>query len=353
VQTINRKSQQQQQHQQPNPQAPPTLSDIARETRTSVSTVSRVLAGGTLAHRISDATRRRVREAARRLGYRPNLIARSLRTRKSNTIALMASDIANPWFGMIAKLVEESLHRHGYSLMVCNSAGDAEVEAEYLDLLPQKGIDGLILVPMLRTKKALYEHLPADLPVVVLDRPIPGIPQTVSSDEEQLCTLLIDKLRQAGVKTITIACGWHYIITHRQRCEILSSQFQVLGMHEGRAQKETGRQAYAKFVGVKPDAVVCTNNFLGQGYIDAMPSVDSAPIIGCFDDIPMMQHLPLPIVCANQDVDLLADGCVSMLLQLLQGGDFKPEPVLLPSRLVTNLAFQKRFESASITPAAT
>jgi LacI family transcriptional regulator len=232
--------------------------------------------------------------------------------------------------------------------MLCNSAGDIEIEAEYLDLLPQKGIDGLILVPMLRTKKALYEHLPADMPVVILDRPIPGIPQSVCSDEEQLCTLLCDALRRASVKTVTMVCGWQYILTHRERYEIISAQFEVLGMHEGRAQKETGRQAFSKFVGLKPDAVVCTNNFLGQGYIDAMPSVENAPIIGCFDDIPMMQHLPLPIVCANQDVELLAEGCVSQLLQLLQGDAVtKPEPVLLPSRAVTNLAFQKRFDSSN------
>ena len=74
--------------------------------------------------------------------------------------------------------------------MLCNSGEDPEREAEYLNLLPQKGIDGLILVPLVRTKKALYEHIPADLPLVVLDRPIPGIAATVSSDEEQLAGLL-------------------------------------------------------------------------------------------------------------------------------------------------------------------
>src|SRR5205809_6642425 len=119
---------------------PPTLIDIARETNTSVSTVSRVLAGGTVAQRISEETRARVLEAAKRMGYRPNLLARSLRTRKTNTIALMVANVGNPFYATIASHIEKSLYPHGYSLMICNSGEDGVREAEYLEILPRKGI---------------------------------------------------------------------------------------------------------------------------------------------------------------------------------------------------------------------
>src|SRR6476646_8769837 len=92
----------------------PTLVDIARETQTSVSTVSRVLSGGAMASRISQETRDRVQRAADRLGYRPNLLARSLRTRKTHTLALLVSDIGNPFFGQIGSLIERAVARHGY-----------------------------------------------------------------------------------------------------------------------------------------------------------------------------------------------------------------------------------------------
>src|SRR5271170_5222233 len=131
---------------------PATLHDIARETKTSISTVSRVLSGGPAAKKISAITAQRVRQAAERLGYRPNLIARSLRTRKTNTIALLVSDISNPFFAQIGSQIEQSLSRQGYSLMLCNSGEDAEREAEYLQLLVQKGIDGLIIVPLVTTR---------------------------------------------------------------------------------------------------------------------------------------------------------------------------------------------------------
>ena len=70
---------------------------------------------------------------------------RSLRTRRSNTVALLVSDIANPWFGQIASLVEQNLHRHGYSLMLCNSGEDTEREGAYLELLAERRVDGVVI----------------------------------------------------------------------------------------------------------------------------------------------------------------------------------------------------------------
>ena len=319
-----------------------TLVDIARETNTSVSTVSRVLAGGMGARRISEATRERVVEAAARLGYRPNLVARSLRTRRSHTVALLLSDIANPWFGQIASLVEQSLHRHGYSLMLCNSAEDPAREQEYLRLLPSKGIDGLILVPLTRSKKALLDQLPPDLPLVILDRPIPGIAASVSSDPEQSASILCDALERAGIRSVALVAGPRHVVTHRRRAEIVASRFKVLATHEGPAQRDTGRQAFIKFLQYQPEAVVCTNNFLGQGIIDGMADAEhGTPVIGVFDEIPMMHLLPIPIVASVQDVTMLAEGCVQQLLPQLRGEKGKGEPVVLEARAVANARFQE------------
>jgi len=325
---------------------PPTVSatlvDIAKETQTSVSTVSRVLAGGAAAARISQATRDRVSEAAVRMGYRPNLVARSLRTRRSNTVALLVSDIANPWFGQIAFLVEQSLHRHGYSLMLCNSGEDPDREVEYLRLLPQKGIDGLIVVPLARSKKVLEELLPPDLPLVLLDRPIPGVGASVSSDQAQATTLLCDTLERAGARDIALVCGPEQISTHRRRAELVSARFNVLARHDGPATRETGTQAFVKFLSLQPDAIVCTNNFLGQGVIDAIGEVEAPPIIGSFDEIAMMHLLPIPVVCAVQDIPLLAEGCVTQLLPQLRGEKREIQPIVLTTRAVTNRRFQER-----------
>jgi LacI family transcriptional regulator len=322
-----------------------TLIDIARATNTSVSTVSRVLAGGASSKRISAVTRERVTAAARELGYRPNLVARSLRTRKTLTVALLVSDIANPFFGQLASLIEQSLHRRGYSLMLCNSGEDGQREVEYLQMITAKGIDGLIFVPTLTNREELYKVVPETLPLVILDRPIAGIETSVSSDQNQAAHLLCDILERAGVKRIGLVCGPHHVNTHRRRCEIVASRFDVIGRHEGEAKPETGRQAYVMFLGMQPDAIVCTNNFLGQGVIDAMADATDPPVIGMFDEIPMMHLLPVPLVSAVQDIPRLAEGCVTALMPQLEGGA-RGGPVVYPARAVSNRSFQAKLAGA-------
>jgi LacI family transcriptional regulator len=323
----------------------PTLIDIARETNTSVSTVSRVLAGGTVAERISEETRGRVLKAAKQMGYRPNLLARSLRTRKTYTVAMIVSDISNPFFGQIGSHVEQRLHREGYSMLLCNTCEDPELEDEYLQLLPRKGIDGLILVPLIRGKKALTDMLPKSLPLVILDRPIPGIGASVSSDQEQMTHSLCDTVGRSGVKKVLLIAGPSTIYTHRRRAEIIAERFEVVARHDGPAATETGRQAFVQSLGTDFDAVLATNNFLAMGFMDAIESIDTPPIIGTFDEIPLMHLMPLPIVVSMQDVPLLADGCVRQLLPQLNGDPRKPEPILLSTRVVTNRAFQTRHQN--------
>ena len=320
----------------------PTLNDIARATQTSVSTVSRVLADGPVSQRISIQTRKRVREAAIQLGYKPNLLARSLRTRKSHTVALLVSDIANPFFGRMASLIEQSLHGHGYSLILCNSGEDLELEKEYLTLLPQKGIDGLILVPILRTKKALRELVPEKLPVVIVDRPIPGISACVWSDQDQLSQVVADALKAAGVKRIVLVCGPLHVVTHRRRVDYMQKRFEVIGRVEGPAQPETGRMAALQWLGENPDAFVCTNNFLGQGVIESFGDLERPPIVALVDALSMMDGFSTPIVTAIQDVPMMAETSVKLLLPQLQIDGGKVLESELPSRLMVNKAFQDR-----------
>lgn len=325
---------------------PPTLLDIARRTKTSVSTVSRVLAGGPTAQRISAPTRKLVEAAAGQMGYRPNLLARSLRTRKSNTVALLVSEIGNVWFGQLASLIQQRLHAHGYSTMLCNSGENIAREEEYLKLLPQKGIDGLIVVPLARKKRVLLKHLPKNLPLVVLDRPVPGIAASVSTDEDHMVNQLCDELERIGVRRISLVSGPRDIFSHARRSEIAAGRFDVISDHEGPALCETGRAAYAKFASLSPQAVFCTNNVLAEGVISAMESFVNPPVIACIDSLTMMRLLPLPIIAAVQDVKALAESAVNQLLPLLENPKTRSRPTLLHAPIVANRAFQDRFPDA-------
>jgi DNA-binding LacI/PurR family transcriptional regulator len=304
-----------------------------------------VLAGGAGAGRISRETVQKIRTSAERLGYRPNLLARSLRTRRTHTIGFLISDISNPFFGQIGSLIEHSLHRRGYSLMLCNSGEDPDREAEYLQVLSQKAIDGLILVPLIRTRKTLDQYLPPNLPMVMLDRPIPGVP-SVSTDQNQSSAILCDTLERAGVKRVALVNGPLNVFTHRRRVDALAERFEIIATHEGPPQRETGRQAFIKFLALQPDAIVCTNNFLAAGMIECFAEVDRPPIIGVYDEVASMHLLPIPMVVSLQDVPLLAEGCVSLLMkQLEEGPDAKIEPIELQARALTNRAFQIMYEA--------
>lgn len=315
-----------------------TLAHIAEAAGTSISTVSRVLTAAPAASRISLKTRNRVIETAQQLGYRPNLLARSLRTRKTHTIALIVSDIANPWFGRLVSLVEQNLSRSGYSVMICNSCENAALEQEYLRLLPQKGIDGLIVVPLADSREALLEPLPVGLPVVVLDRPVKGIAASIATDQRQASELLCTELLDIGVKTVALVRGPEHVFTHRMRAQAVRGCFDVVLDFEGPAQHETGRSAWQALAGKEVDAVVCTNNFLGIGAIEAMSGSKRLPPVGCFDEIPLMDLLPMPIACSMQDVPSLANAAVQMMLQLL-AGEVSISPLSLPAHILTNKAF--------------
>ena len=327
---------------------PPTLIDIARETNTSVSTVSRVLAGGAVAQRISEETRARVIEAANRLGYRPNLLARSLRTRKSNTVAMLVPDIGNPFYARIAGFIEQLLYPQGYSLLVCNSGEKGEREAEYLEMLPRKGIDGLIIVPLSQTHEHLLDHIKHGLPLVVVDRPCEGVDACVSSDQELGAQLLCDALKEAGVKKIGLFRGSEDVVTHHRRADAIHSAFKVVAECVEDSLVDIGKDSVATFKSHKLDAVVCTNGQLAEAYLGALDAPDKRLIIGCVDDIKMKNLVPMPVVCVRQDLPGMAEGVVSLLLPQLRHEPFTAKPLLLSMRIESNQAFKERTSANAV-----
>ena len=147
---------------------------------------------------------------------------------------------------------------------------------------------------------------------------------------------------------VALVSGPANVVTHRRRAELIARLFNVVARHEGAATVETGRHALTRFAERnRLDAIVCTHSFLGQGFIETIAQHDRPPIVACFDEIPMMHVLPLPIVCGMQDIPLLAETAVNLLLPQLKREPSKIQPVTLPARVVTNRAFQMRQSAAT------
>ena len=127
-----------------------TVADVAKKAGVSVSTAARVISGHGYA---AEKTRRHVLEAAKDLGYVPNQIARSLRTRRTQMIGLLIGDLENLFYSSIARNVESVTKDAGYHLVLCNSDDDPEVEREYLTLLEGIHVDALIVTPTSKNRQ--------------------------------------------------------------------------------------------------------------------------------------------------------------------------------------------------------
>lgn len=144
-----------------------TLADVAQVAGVAPMTVSRFLNGHP---NISEKTARKVNDAVKKLGYQPNLAARMLMGRPSNAIGLIVPDLADPFYAELAHHVQEIAREHGFLVWVAASNSQYETESELLNTMRQHRVDGVLLVSSAGTHAL---HLPDNLPIVLLDRPIP------------------------------------------------------------------------------------------------------------------------------------------------------------------------------------
>ncbi len=146
-----------------------TLAAIAERTGYSVYTVSRVLSGRAGKYRISQSAVERVTREARRCGYRPNLVAQSLRTRQSQTVGLVVPGIDNPFFATLSSIVIAQLDARGYHTLLADSRESEEEEREALEMFQDRGVDGIIAIPVASSPE-FHEEVGQNVPLVLLDR---------------------------------------------------------------------------------------------------------------------------------------------------------------------------------------
>ena len=144
-----------------------TLKDVAKHAGVSASTVSRVVNGDS---RISSKTRNKVLACMKKLGYQVNNVARSLKTNKTLTVGFISPELTNDVFMNIAKGAEDEFRKHGYNIIICNSNENVEDEKDRINLLIQKCVDGMIIMPASPEGKHFNKIRASGRPVVLVDR---------------------------------------------------------------------------------------------------------------------------------------------------------------------------------------
>jgi len=144
-----------------------TLKDIAKEAGVSVNTVSRALNNKP---DINFETKNKILEIARRLGYTPNMLARSLRSKRTGTIGLVVADISNPFYGSLVKGIENEAREKGYSIILCDTDEEYEKEQEAIQTLVEKRVDGLLIAPVQTKDQDIVELKRQKIPFVLIGR---------------------------------------------------------------------------------------------------------------------------------------------------------------------------------------
>lgn len=151
-----------------------SLKDIAKEVGVSTALVSYVM-NNLKEGRISKEIAQKIREVAQKLNYRPNQIAKSLKTNKTNTIGLIVADISNPFSSSLARIIEDESDRFNYTVIFGSSDENAQKFERVLDTLVNRQVDGLIISPPANAGRQILELEQQNIPFVLLDRFFPDI----------------------------------------------------------------------------------------------------------------------------------------------------------------------------------
>jgi len=146
------------------------IKDVAKKAGVSVTTVSHVI---NKTRFVSEELQTKVKDVMKELDFHPNVMAGSLRRKKTSTIGLIVPDNSNQLFAELSKEVEDILFRSGYSVMLCNSAYDFKRELAHINTLRSKSVDGMIIVPTTQQVEHINRLVESNLPVVVMDRMLP------------------------------------------------------------------------------------------------------------------------------------------------------------------------------------
>ncbi|SEH00666.1 transcriptional regulator, LacI family [Nonomuraea solani] len=303
------------------------IKEVAQLARVSVGTVSNVLNRPEI---VSPATRERVFEAIKKLGFVRNEVARHLRVGRSRTVGLVVLDVSNPFFVDVAQGAESVADEHDSMVVLCNSAGDTGRERRHLDQLEQQRVMGILITPVEMESPWLEELAARGTPVVLVDSPATGLQCSVAVDDRLGGQIAGAHLIERGHRRIMFVGGPPSIKQVADRhagvtsavaaadgaVELLTSTAPTLTVAEGRA---IGERVAALPADERPTAAFCANDMMALGFLQAMASrglrvPDDLAIIG-YDDIDFAAAAAVPLSSIRQPRELLGRTAIDLLLE--------------------------------------
>ncbi len=322
----------------------PTLADVAREVGVSAKTVSRVLNEDGPA---SARTREQVLAAVAKLGFQPNLMARNIRVGgPDTTIGLVIPDLGNPFFGAVARSIEDAVRDRGLTLLMGSSADDADRERALTDKFLARRVSILMVVPSVGADHShLKSHRTAGLPVVFLDRPGVGLATdiVVSSNRagahDGVAHLIAHGHRRIGF----VGDLPPKLYTRRERLAGYRSALQeadipydrslVANAHDQQGAETTTTQLLG--LADPPTALFAGNNIMALGIVAELARSRRKDVaVVAFDDVALAEALEPALTVVAQDAEELGRAAATTALTRLDGDRTRARTVTVPTRLI-------------------
>lgn len=321
------------------------MKDVAKRAGVSASTVSHVMNG---TRNVSEETREGVLLAIRELEYRPNLLAKGLKTRKTFTVGLLISDIQNPFFTSVVRGVEDVALSRGYHLFLCNTDEDQAREDEYITELVKKRVDGLIVA----SSAPRYNHasrLQAEnVPFVFMDREVEGVDaDAICVDNRRGMRLIAEHLAALGHERIAMISGPLDRVSGHEPYRGLKEALEEIGsvlddslVRFGDFRTSSGQEGATELLGISPHptALVTANNQMTLGALLAIREMgmrvpEDVSVVG-FDDAEWAPLVSPPLTTLAQPTYELGVGAMKLLLDRIEGSDGDMKRVLLEPDLM-------------------
>lgn len=321
-----------------------TSLDVARLAQVSQSAVSRCFTPGAS---VSEVTRAKVEDAARKLGYRPNAIARTLITRRSRIIGVVMSYLENQFYPVVLEKLSQRLQRDGYHVLLF-IADSREADAVLNEIL-QYQIDGLVLASTSLSSALALRCNDAGIPVVLFNRTIRdgNTASSVTTDNLLGGRLVAEYLLQSGHRRIAYIAGMEDSSTNLDRergfREGLADQGQrcfarAVGNYDFETAKGAARQLFSVDPSERPDAVFVANDHMAMAVMDTLRIElglripEDVSVVG-YDNVKQAGWGSYQLSSVEQDADSMIEATASLLVEQIEGA-VQSRAVVLPTRLI-------------------
>jgi LacI family transcriptional regulator len=324
----------------------PTIREVAKLAGVAPITASRVMNDSGYA---SEEVRRRVKEAAKELNYVPNTLARSLKSKRTQTLALVLTDITNPFWTTVARGVEDAASDRGYIVIFCNTDESAEKQSMYVNTLLQKQVDGVLLVPAQSNDKPVRTLMQHNVQVVLLDRRLDNIQaDVIRCDSKGGAYQLTKLLLKLGHRRISILRGPQGVSSAEDRMAGYQLALYEAGLkvedelvYTCDFSVESGYEMTQKLLAIssRPTAMFASNNFIAIGALkalrDAQIEVPKGMSVVGFDDLPQAMVVDPFLTVADQPAYDMGRLATLRLLDLLEQKNLKGfEETVLPVSII-------------------